>query len=50
LVDAATGEFERGYVNVADMVTGQPWSDDIPVHVEWSSAATKLRSDREPSG
>ena len=36
LVDAATGEFERGYVKVADMVTGQPWTDDIPVHVEWS--------------
>ena len=35
LVDAATGEFERGYVNVADMVTGQPWTDDIPVHVTW---------------
>ena len=34
LVDAATGEFERGYVNVSDMVTGQPWSDDIPVHVD----------------
>ena len=37
LVDAATGEFERGYVDVADMVTGQPWTDDIPVHVEWSA-------------
>jgi hypothetical protein len=45
LVDAATGEFERGYVNVADMVTGQPWSDDIAVHVEWSDAAPKLRTD-----
>ena len=38
LVDAATGEFERGYVNVSDMVTGQPWTDDIPVHVEWSAS------------
>ena len=27
LVDAATGEFERGYVKVADMVTRQPWDD-----------------------
>jgi hypothetical protein len=35
LVDAATGEFERGYVNVSDMVTGQPWTDDIAVHVTW---------------
>jgi Transmembrane protein of unknown function (DUF3556) len=33
LVDAATGEFERGYVCVADMVTRQPWDDDLPVHV-----------------
>jgi hypothetical protein len=33
LVDAATGEFERGYVCVADMVTRQPWADDVPVHV-----------------
>jgi hypothetical protein len=33
LVDAATGEFERGYVRVADMVTRQPWDDDVPVHV-----------------
>jgi len=30
LVDAARGEFERGYVDVADMVTGQPWTDDLP--------------------
>ncbi|ORW08962.1 DUF3556 domain-containing protein [Mycobacterium kyorinense] len=33
LVDAATGEFERGYVRVADMVVRQPWDDDVPVHV-----------------
>ncbi|WP_062987412.1 DUF3556 domain-containing protein [Nocardia anaemiae] len=33
LVDAATGEFERGTVNIADMVTRQPWADDVPVHV-----------------
>ncbi|OBK75104.1 DUF3556 domain-containing protein [Mycobacterium sp. 1164985.4] len=35
LVDAATGEFERGYIKVADMVTRQPWDDTIPVHVTW---------------
>ena len=34
LVDAATGEFERGEVNVADLVTRQPWADDVPVHVK----------------
>jgi hypothetical protein len=39
LVDAATGEFERGYVEVEDMVTTQPWADDLPVHVQRSSAA-----------
>jgi Transmembrane protein of unknown function (DUF3556) len=33
LVDAATGEFESGYVRVADMVTRQPWDDDVPVQV-----------------
>jgi hypothetical protein len=36
LVDAATGEFERGTVNVADMVTRQPWADDVPVHVTYT--------------
>lgn len=40
LVDAATGEFERGYVRVADMVTRQPWADDVPVHVTWSASTT----------
>ncbi len=39
LVDAATGEFERGYVDVDDMVTTQPWADDLPVHVRHSTAA-----------
>ena len=40
LVDAATGEFERGFVQVADMVTRQPWADDVPVHVTWSANST----------
>lgn len=43
LVDAATGEFEAGYVEVAEMVVRQPWQDDLPVHVTQSS----LRTDRE---
>ena len=34
LVDAVTGEFESGYINVADAVTRQPWADDVPVHVD----------------
>ncbi|KQY03181.1 hypothetical protein ASD37_27165 [Mycobacterium sp. Root135] len=40
LVDAATGEFERGFVRVADMVTRQPWADDVPVQVTWSASTT----------
>jgi Transmembrane protein of unknown function (DUF3556) len=35
LVDAATGEFESGYVKVADMATRRPWDDTVPVHVTW---------------
>jgi Transmembrane protein of unknown function (DUF3556) len=38
LVDAATGEFERGHVRVPDMVTRQPWADDVPVHVSGDRA------------
>jgi hypothetical protein len=34
LVDAATGEFESGHIEVADMVDSQPWDDDLPVHVD----------------
>ena len=40
LVDAATGELERGYVNVADMVDRQPTDLDIPVHVTSAASAT----------
>ncbi len=39
LVDAATGEFERGTITVSDMVERQPWSDEIPVTVLSSSPA-----------
>ncbi len=39
LVDAATGEFERGTVAVADMVVRQPWDDDVPVHPDLPPAA-----------
>ncbi|WP_421845388.1 DUF3556 domain-containing protein [Mycobacterium sp.] len=38
LVDAATGEFERGEVLVNDLVTRQPWDDDIPIYPARSSA------------
>ena len=33
LVDAATGELERGWVAVADMCARQPCDTDLPVHV-----------------
>lgn len=38
-MDAATGEFERGYVNVADMANAQPWADDLPVHIQSGAGA-----------
>lgn len=37
LVDAATGEFERGYVKVAEMLERQPWDDDLPVYAQGGS-------------
>lgn len=40
LVDAATGEFERGYFQVADVVTRQPWDDTVPVNVTWQKETT----------
>ena len=33
LVDAATGEFERGTFDIADLVVRQPWQDDVPINV-----------------
>jgi hypothetical protein len=47
LVDAATGEFESGYVKVADMVTRQPWDDNLPVYVN-RSERPEIRSDASP--
>ncbi len=32
LIDAATGEIERGYVDVADLVAAQPTDASIPLH------------------
>ena len=36
LVDAVSGEFERGSIDVADVVDRQPWDDTVPVSVAWS--------------
>ena len=33
LIDAASGEFERGTITVEAMCERQPWSDEIPVTV-----------------
>ncbi|MCW2795361.1 DUF3556 domain-containing protein [Nocardioides sp.] len=33
LIDAATGEFERGEVEVADLASRQPWDMDVPMRV-----------------
>jgi hypothetical protein len=33
LVDAVTGEFERGYVAVGDMLSRQTWAGEIPVEI-----------------
>jgi hypothetical protein len=35
---AATGEFERGTFDIADLVVRQPWQDDVPMHVTTSVA------------
>jgi hypothetical protein len=40
LVDAATGEIERGYVEVKDLVSRQPTDHDVPVHVTSAAPAT----------
>ncbi len=38
IVDAATGELERGTVRVADMIVRQPWDTDLPVTVTATDA------------
>ena len=40
LVDAATGEFERGRVKIADMLARQPWAGEIPVELAGAPAIT----------
>jgi hypothetical protein len=33
IVDAATGEIERGTFRVADTVRRQPWEHDVPINI-----------------
>jgi hypothetical protein len=40
LVDAATGEFERGRVKIHDMLERQPWAGEIPVELTTSPVPT----------
>jgi hypothetical protein len=40
LVDAATGEFERGRVKIADMLARQPWAGEIPVELATTTPAS----------
>ncbi|HKE98253.1 MAG TPA: DUF3556 domain-containing protein [Actinomycetes bacterium] len=47
LVDAASGEFERGSVHVLDMVQRQPWDDStMPAHVEAVRPAPSAKRDK----
>ena len=41
LVDAAAGEFERGTFEIADVVSRQPWEDDVPIHVTAGHSAPR---------
>jgi hypothetical protein len=41
LVDAVTGEFERGYVAVADMLSRQAWAGEIPVDIVSRATTTR---------
>ncbi len=50
LVDAATGEFEHGHVQVRDMLYRQPWDDDIPAHPHASQPVPAARQGTEVQG
>jgi hypothetical protein len=41
LVDAVTGEFERGHVSVGDMLSRQAWAGEIPVDITSRAETTK---------
>jgi hypothetical protein len=41
LLDAVTGEFERGHVAIADMLSRQAWAGEIPVDVVSRATTTK---------
>jgi hypothetical protein len=41
IVDAATGEIERGTFRIIDVVTRQPWEHDVPISVISRSADIK---------
>ncbi|OBK82096.1 DUF3556 domain-containing protein [Mycobacterium sp. 1164985.4] len=41
LIDAATGEFERGTFEIADLIDRQPWEDDVPITVIAATAVDR---------
>lgn len=41
LFDAATGEFERGTFEIADLIDRQPWEDDVPITVTAATAVDR---------
>ena len=48
IFDAATGLVEEGYVEVADMISRQPWLDlnyEFPVHVTHRGTGSEPRSE-----
>lgn len=52
LIDAATGELERGTIRVTDMIAQQPWLDDaetpFPVTVERTASSPTAPADPSP--
>lgn len=52
LVDAVSGEFERGRIAVADMIARQPWAGDIPVELlsrPGTAVPANTRGERSPT-
>ncbi|MGB3486340.1 MAG: DUF3556 domain-containing protein [Mycobacterium sp.] len=46
IVDAKTGELERGYVDVAEMLSRQPWhapGDELPVRLAATKSTARIR-------
>ena len=42
LIDAATGEIERGWVDVNDLVEAQPTDANVPVHLHPQASGREI--------